>query len=146
MPTPDAQCLGPHQFRYALLPYQHDPLTAGLPHLADAFDTPLLVRPARAKVGKWPPSMSLLSIEPESLQLTALKCDESGNQLVLRFYNTSQTLTGHIRFGLPVAQVWRATAGEEVTGELKISPDGKHCQLEVAAGEIVTLMCRLDRK
>jgi alpha-mannosidase len=142
-PTPDAQCLGTLEVRYGLLPYSQDPLQAGVPGLAAAFDVPLLARPVPAGHGPRPACGSLVSLEPGCLLLSALKCSEAGDRLVVRFYNPGTSpVTGLVRFGLPVGRVWRASAGETEIEELTTVPAGPGCQIPIPVGpaEIVSLL------
>jgi alpha-mannosidase len=75
--------------------------------------------------------------------MTALKRCENGDQFLVRFYNVSETaVRGDIRFGVPISEVWRATAAERATKRLNLSPNRTSCEIEVKGGEIVTLLLR----
>jgi hypothetical protein len=140
-PVPDAQCLGVHRFRYGVLPHAGEVLEAGIPGLAAAFDSPLLARAAAPGVGHLPASLSLVELDGACLELTALKRSETGDRLVVRFYNTTHRPTaGRVRFGFPMARVCRATAEEEDTGELTPLPGSGWYRIDVQPAEIVTLL------
>lgn len=141
--TPDAQCLGHYNLRYGLLPYQGDPISAEVHLSASAFDVPPIARCVAIQRGKLPPRQSIVSLQPHSLVLSALKRSERDNRLLMRFYNVSQSpVEADIRFGFQVTEVYRATAGETILEPLELSPDGFHCRIEVDPAEIITLLLR----
>jgi alpha-mannosidase len=79
--------------------------------------------------------------------MTALKCCESGDQFLVRFYNVSEAaVRGDIQFGMPVSEAWRATAAERAVKRLNLSPNRTGCEIEVKGGEIVTLLLRPVRR
>ena len=117
---PNAQCLGTQRFRYGIVPYEGDPWTAGLPHLAASFDSPLLARPISRGEGHLPPAFSFVTLDGEYRMLSALKRNEAGYRAVVWFYNAGESsFTPTVRFGLPVDRVQRASAEEIELAELK---------------------------
>lgn len=141
--TPEAQCLGHHRFRYGVLPYRADPVTADVHHHAGAFEAPPIARCVAPHRGKLPPRQSIVSLQPRSLMLSALKRSERDGRLLMRFYSVSKApVEAAIRFSFHVAEAYRATAGENILEPLELSPDGFHCKLEVGPAEIVTLLIR----
>jgi alpha-mannosidase len=139
-PTPDAQCLGTHRFRYGIVLYEGDPWTAGLPHLASSFDSPLLAQPISRGEGHLPPTFSFVALNGEDLMLSALKRNEAGDGAVVRFYNAGEsTSTPTVRFGLPVDRVQRASAEEIELAELE-SIGARQYRLQVQPAEIVSLL------
>ena len=139
--TPDAQCPGLHTFRYGLLPYRGEASRSALPQLAAEFDSPLLARPAPVQHGTLPPRHGFVSLEPEELVLSAVKRSETGNRVVVRYYNAGESSAkGRIRFGFAVADVWQATAEEQAIRQIDIAAEGRSCAIEAAAHEIVTLL------
>ena len=91
IPTPDAQCLGTHQFRYGILPYQGRTARTSLPQVAAAFDARLLTIPMQVHKGKLPPRQGFVSVEPEHLILSVVKRSEKGDGLILRYYNVAES-------------------------------------------------------
>jgi mannosylglycerate hydrolase len=139
--TPDAQCPGLHTFRYGLLPYRGEASRSTLPQLAAEFDSPLVARPAPVQTGTLPPRHGFVSLEPEELVLSAVKRSESGDRLVLRCYNAaSSKVSGRLRFGMAMAEVWQSNAEERLIRRLDLDPDRASCKLEAEASEIVTLL------
>jgi alpha-mannosidase/mannosylglycerate hydrolase len=112
IPTPGAQCLGP--------------LTAHLSLLADGPETPRLARAAelglRAVVAGAAPlfaaDQSLLTLQPPTLVLSAVKPAEDGDGAIVRVLNpTDDPVEAALEFGLPV--------GAATSVRLDESPDDR---------------------
>ena len=144
-PTPDAQCIARHQFRYGVcLHGGHG--SAEVATIAERFDVPLMAHPAQLHPAGLSPVVSLIQIEPPDLMLTALKCNDAATDLVLRFYNTGENdIQAGIRFGFPVAAIWRAKMSEEPIAALGVISDNEVDGFSVRGGEIVTLLVRPKR-
>ncbi|MCL4489615.1 MAG: glycosyl hydrolase-related protein [Chloroflexi bacterium] len=141
LPTPDAQCLNSHCFRYGILPYPGRASRTYLPQLAAAFDVPLFGGPMPVHQGTLPPRQGFVSLEPDELVLSAIKKSETGDRLVVRFYNVSGSrVRGHIRFGFALAQVWQATAGEQPLRQMDLEAGGTGIEMQAEGNEIVTLL------
>ena len=140
-PTPDAQCLGTHAFRYGLLPYEDGPLEGSVPTWAARFDTPPVAHLTASGSGNLPPRRSIVSLAPETLILTALKKAEEDDRLLLRFYSVARSpVQASIQFGFRADEAFRATTSESVLEPLQLSEDGSRCTLEVKPAEIVTIV------
>jgi alpha-mannosidase len=112
-----------------------------LPQLAATFDAPLLTSPMPVRSGKLPPRLGLISLEPEALVLSAIKRSESGDRLVLRCYNSSDSrVEGRVQLGFALAQAWWATASEQATCQLDLELGGTACEFEADPHAIVTLL------
>jgi len=143
IPTPEAQCLGVHAFRYGILPYPGGAARAHLPQMAAAFSAPLLACPLAVQQGALPPQRSFVSLEPEELVLSALKRSEAGDGLIVRCYNAgNSSLQARARFGFALAGVWQATAGEKAIRQVDLDSTGTGCEFEAGPGQIVTLLLR----
>jgi mannosylglycerate hydrolase len=144
--TPEAQCLGRHTFRYGLLPYSGDPVAADVAHGAGAFDAQPLVKVTEPCGGMLPPWHSMVSLEPGSVILTALKRSDADSRLLVRFYSLAQSvINATVRFGFRVSEIHRATAAERIIKPLDLSADRTECKLPVESGEIVTLLLRPEQ-
>jgi len=140
-PTPDAQCLGVHAFRYGLLPYEDGPVEGGVPTWAARFDTPPVTHLTEPGSGNLPPRWSIVSLEPETMILTALRKTEEDDRLLLRFYSVARSpVHASIQFGFRAVEAFRATTSESVLEPLQLSEDGSRCTLEVKPAEIVTIV------
>jgi alpha-mannosidase len=133
-PAPEAQCQGSHIFEYAILPHAGDwrevyrpaavfaaPLyvrrgdeTEGfVPQEVWSSDTPdALLAPVRFKQrsldGELPGELSFLQLEPEALVLSAIKRAETGDALIVRFYNpTADPVEATLRLLAVTVRGWR---------------------------------------
>jgi mannosylglycerate hydrolase len=95
--TPEAQCLGAHEFRYAIYPHRQ-----GWPednaHI-EAFSHNLSLRVVQNHdAGNLPDELSFLKLATRdainAFRLTALKRAEDGDGVVIRFFNTLEQATG----------------------------------------------------
>jgi alpha-mannosidase len=138
--TPEAQCLGVHTFRYALLPHRPDDavLWNFMNEQSEHFHFGLM--PVRRKtisgpIGREP----FCFISPTQLVLSALKESEDGAATIVRTYNPSKvSIRGEIRFGLRLARVLRAKLNEQAFEELPCI-DERSVQVDIQPNEIVTL-------
>jgi alpha-mannosidase len=111
-----------------------------VPALAARFDVRPVAHVAAASPGILPPRQSIVSLEPGSLRLTALKRAEDDDRLLLRFYSVADApVRATIRFGFRAVEAFRSTASERIAAPVNLSEDGFRCTLEVRPAEIVTL-------
>ena len=88
--------------------------------------------------GSLPPSFSLVSLEPEELVISAIKKAESGEELVVRFYNTSdRQVTGKLSTFQQIEKASITNLLEETIEEIPAS--GNSVALSVGKHQIVTL-------
>ncbi len=89
--TPEAQCLGHHEFDYALVPHRGtwEADDALVLREAQAFNTPIATRVVVTDQhnGELPACTSLIAVEPGVLVLSALKRSNDGRGVVVRVYN-----------------------------------------------------------
>jgi alpha-mannosidase len=138
------QILGTHEFRIAIVPFQPAPGWAGhLLQRSAAFRAGLRTLYMPASAGSRPRLASFLSVEPDGIQLSALKAaeDEAG-VFVLRLYNpSSETVHGQIRLAQPPKAAWLANLNEERGPELDIG-SGSSIPVTVGPRKIVTLLLK----
>jgi len=91
--TPDAQCLGRHEFKYSLVIHEGDWNQNKVWQDAYNHNTPLIVTPTSQHKGSFPPEFSFLKIKPESLIISAIKRRELSQSLILRIYNPESKKT-----------------------------------------------------
>jgi alpha-mannosidase len=89
--TPEAQCLGPHTFEYAVVPHAGDWLAGGVAQEAEAYVTPVHSAPLTpgAANAELPPLLGFYELGPAPLLFSACKRGETGDRWLLRAYNTS---------------------------------------------------------
>jgi alpha-mannosidase len=143
MTTPEAQCLGSHTFRYALVPHAGNYLTAY--REAHAFNTPLRAVRADAHEGPLPSCASFVEIWPSAVVLSALKHAEEGDGFILRLLNIA---------AVPVQARLRLLRGfkEATLVSLReadvlscLARDTDRLSVPLRAKEIATIYIRTDR-
>ncbi len=145
--TPDAQCLGPHTFEYAVVPHAGDWLATGIPAQAAAYTTPVYsaALPAGSASSDAPARGVFYELGPQELIFSACKRSEDGRSLVLRAYNTAPySVEGVLQLPGP-ARVCRANLAEREIdpplreAEAPSGPGPRAWHFPVHAREIVTL-------
>lgn len=160
VPTPGAQCLGPYQYDYAILP--HADGWHAVFQAAQNFNAPVLGRradthpglelhdmnitrddPARVTAIPWPrggslpASLSLVQIDPPTLVLSAARRSEQ-NTLIVRCYNiTREPVEGTVTVGVPVAEAYRTDMAGQRQGALDLV-NGR-VTARARGGEVITL-------
>ena len=133
-----AQSLGEHEFRYAIYPHAGTWEHAGVYREAESHSLPLEVAQAGKHGGDLPKELSLLTIEPEAVALSALKRAEDRETLVARIYNpTAHDVTATLAAYKPIASAALLNLNEEVQEHL--TPDGSKLSLPLKAKQIATV-------
>ena len=141
-PTPDAQCLGTHTFEYALLPHAGSWLEADLPTQAWAYKAPPVLLPLapqnQESARSLPPEGSFLRVTPSTVQVSAVKKAEAGQELIVRIFNDSPApVTARVETMLPLV-AWRRVGLMEEAGPASAEA-GPPCTLQLQPWEIATL-------
>ena len=112
--TPDAQCLGLHRFRYALLPHAGPWHKSDVVHQALAMRVPLRVLAVPRHGGTLPAAHSF--VHCAGALVSALTIPPAGQGVVLRVYNPFPwEETAVITTSLPLAGVQEVNlAGDEI--------------------------------
>jgi mannosylglycerate hydrolase len=135
------QCLGEHEFRYALYPH------AGRWDKADVFceslrhNTPLKATQSKKYAkGKLKQAMSFLEVSPKAIVVSAVKQSERGNSLIVRLFNpTNREQKCRIAFpfgGFKSARL--VSLLEEPQGELT-SRAAKSLALDIPGKKILSI-------
>lgn len=97
IPTPEAQCLGKQEFRYALLIPQKEDKKNKEAVWQEAYNhnTPLLAQATSQHPGSLPKTHTFIQIKPETVIVSALKKTENKQEegLILRAYHLNQETT-----------------------------------------------------
>lgn len=88
-PTPDAQCLGKHVFRYAVLPYMGNWRRSQVWRMAHQHNAPPRAVLTGLHKGDLPKSESFVTVSPQNLVVTTVKKAEKSDALVVRVFNTT---------------------------------------------------------
>ena len=102
--TPEAQCIGTHQFLYSIIPHGADPLPAW--QQAWAFQTDMqAIQPPSIVGSDLLPTESLASVDNALFVLSAIKEAADGDGLIVRGYNAGeQTEPVMLTLGLPFTE------------------------------------------
>jgi mannosylglycerate hydrolase len=146
--TPEAQCLGQHEFDFALVPHKGTWETDDALVLREAqeFNTPVrsLVVPARTSVAAQhlAPTASLVDFTPSSLVVSAIKRSNDGKGLIVRVYNPlSREIEATIRPGIASTRAFVANLQEEKQTQLSWQGEqGQPLHVSIRAGGIMTVL------
>ena len=137
--TPEAQCLGHHEFDYALVPHSSDweAEEALVLREAQAFNTPVRVLVSEQHEGQIPSRSTLVEVEPHSLVVSAIKQSETGQGVIVRIYNPlSHPVQATIQQGFAYTQAFVTNLNEEPTGQ----PQRLPLHIGLRSGEILTVL------
>jgi alpha-mannosidase len=142
VPTPEAQCLGPQHFRYAVAAFTGPAVEAGVPRLSSAYHVPV---PAVQGVadGHVPGGDGFLEVDSVNTRVTAIKKHDHRESLVVRLYNmTDSPVEETLTVGRAIVEAWRIDLLEE-----RIEPvpnSGNRLVIDLRGHEIVTLELALE--
>ena len=147
--TPEAQCLGPHTFRYALVPHAGNYLSAQREaHAFNALLRSVCTRTdaagllARESDASLPPSHSFVEVSPAAVVLTAVKPPQQGEGMVLRIYNSARVpVQARVRLWRAFREVTRVSMDESAATAL-LAQDTNQVAFPLRAKEIATLHVR----
>ena len=137
--TPEAQCLGHHEFDYALVPHSGDweAEEALVLREAQAYNTPIRALVSEQHEGKHPSLSTMIEVEPPALVVSAIKQSETGSGVIVRIYNPlNHTMQATIRPGLACTQAFVTNLNEEPIGH----PQGIPLHIDLRSGEIATVL------
>jgi len=138
-----SQCLGDHEFRYAIYPHEGQWDKAEVFREAERLSVPLEPAQAGAHGGDLPRRHSFLNVEPANLILSALKRAEDGKGLIIRLFNpTTKSLEGKLRFFKPIASAHLCDLEENPIRSLTLR--GRSLQCNVASKKILTIKTQLS--
>jgi mannosylglycerate hydrolase len=137
--TPEAQCLGHHEFDYALVPHRGDweAEEALVLREAQAFNTPIRAIVTAQHEGQLPSQSTLIQVEPPALVASSIKQSEASNGVIVRVYNPlSHTVQSTIQPGFDCTRAFVTNLNEEPTGH----PQEVPVHIELRSGEITTVL------
>jgi len=141
VPTPDAQCLGTHEFRYSLVIHKNSWDNAKVWYKALGHNVPLIAVSTRQHDGYLGKKLSFIEIENNNhLIVSAIKKSENEDKLILRLFNTTGNETkARIKFYKKIKHVQFVTLNEELTGTKPESVASNIVEFKVAPFKIITL-------
>jgi alpha-mannosidase len=146
--TPDAQCIGRHTFRYAVMPFAGDPLAADVRGESERFRVPPLTHQGVAD-GMIAGGTSLVRKTDPRVAITAVKKAERGDLLVVRMYNQADAeVTETLHFEAPVLNAEKINLLEDPLwmdrAEPAVTHGGQRLQVPLAPCEIATVAIAFD--
>ena len=136
--TPEAQCPGTHVFEYSMYPHgvPDNGTWSSILREVESFTVPLMT--LKRKNEQPVLSKSFLSVEPEGLQLSALKEAEDGKGIIVRLCNpVDRSIKGRIRFNQPILRGSVCQLNEAVVEPLAVSK-GNNVAITLKPFEIAT--------
>jgi len=137
--VPDAQCIGEHKFKYAILP-----LAAPWPSTAiyteeNHYSIPVKSLTVPRQKGPFPPTLRFLRIEPDALMVSAIKKAYTEDHLIVRFFNsTARSLLGRLEILSGIHKAWLTDLNEETRKSIRARKDGS-LSISVLPKKIVTV-------
>jgi mannosylglycerate hydrolase len=137
------QCPGEHTFHYAIYPH------TGNWHEGDVYKVmedfvypPRVYQISKHNGGNLPESLSLLTIEPSSVQLSSVKREQDSDDIIIRFYNPAPgTVDTRLKFAHEPSAAFISNLNEEFIAQLEAKDDGSFV-IETQQCKIITVRCK----
>jgi mannosylglycerate hydrolase len=135
------QCLGEHSFHYAIYPHKGDWQEGDVYQvMEDYVYPPRVYQISKHDGGNLPESLSLLTIEPSSLQLASVKRAQDRDGMIVRFYNPAkETLNAKLKFAKKPMEAFITDLNEQNLDPLEIASDGS-VTIEAQTCKIITIL------
>ncbi len=137
---------GEYAFEYSIFPHRGGWRESGVYRMGCAFNIPLIGVEAESHDGVLPSQLSLFSMDPNSIIISALKKAEESDDLILRLYEAvGSKVNSEIRVNnvLPLLDVEETNLIEDSIGHVKVS-NGKILTV-FSPFEIKTFRIRISR-
>ena len=140
-----SQSLGENQWRYAIMPHAGDWQKGKVYRAVEQFLLPLESAQAGKGGGDLPKKLSFVEISSSEVVLSAMKCHEKNESLVIRLFNPGQeAVETEIKFHLHVKEVWLINMNEEQKEKLETTGTNSF-KLLFAKKKVITCEVVLDR-
>lgn len=148
--TPEAQCLGHHEFDYALVPHSGDWQAERALVLREAqdFNTPVRAAVTEQHEGQLPSTAAFLELEPPELVVSAIKRSNAGDGIIVRIYNPlTHAVEASLRPGFACTKAFVTNLQEQPQEQLfwtgqegAGNQEAEVLYLGLRAGQILTLL------
>jgi len=139
--TPDAQCLGVHEFEYSIYIYKPGNFS-DVNYWAQIYHSPAFIVKRKQSLRNFS-HFSALSIQGENIVLSAFKTSEDGKGIILRIYNpTGEEAIAKLKLNFDYKEFSLAKLSEEKIKPLKPGSDG-YFSINVPAFKIMTFKIEL---
>jgi alpha-mannosidase len=123
--VPDAQCLGEHKFKYAVLPLAAPWPRAAVCKEENRYSIPVKCMTLPRQEGTLPASTRFLRVQPEGLMASAIKKAYTEDQVIVRLFNsTARTLKGRLGILTGIRKAWLMDLNEENGKSIRPDKDG----------------------
>ena len=137
--VPDAQCMGEHKFKYAILPLAGPWPSADISAEENHYSIPVKCLTVPRQKGILPPALRFLRIQPDHLMVSAIKKAYTEDHLIVRLFNpTARALQGRLQILTGIQRAWLTDLNEEKGKSLRPGKDGTLC-FPVPPKKIVTV-------
>lgn len=130
IPVPDAQCLGKQEYKIRIMPDYCE--NAEKWDLLNSLQYGLSTFIIDSQNGNRDSNTSLIELSPRDLVISAIKCSETGNELIVRLFNPSskkiESASLEVSFGILAA--WSVNLEENKLEQLPII-NGKTIKFEI---------------
>ena len=140
--TPEGQCLGTHEFDYALVLHRGgwEADDALVLREAQAFNTPARLLVTEPHAGTLPSTATLFEAQPGSIVVSAIKRRDDGEGVIVRIYNPLRhAVEATLQPGFACSKVFTANLLEEPQEQLFWSGD-EPLHVGLRAAEIATFL------
>jgi mannosylglycerate hydrolase len=137
------QCLGEHTFHYAIYPHRGDWQEGDVYQVMEDFVYPPRVyQISKHDKGTLPESLSLLTIDPSSVQIASVKRAQDTDGTIIRFYNPgTETVNAKLKFAKKPLEAFITDLNEEIIEQLDVAADGT-VKIEIQCCKIITVLCK----
>jgi len=137
--VPDAQCLGEHKFKYAILPLAAPWPSAAICTEENHYSIPIKCLTVLRQTGTLPPTLRFLRVEPGELMVSAIKKAYTEDLLIVRLFNpTARSLQGRLEILTGIRKAWLTDLNEETRKSIRAGKDGA-LSIPVPPKKIVTI-------
>jgi alpha-mannosidase len=137
--VPDAQCIGEHKFKYAILPLATPWSSTAVSTEENHYSIPVKCITVPWQKGTIPPTLRFVRIEPEPLMVSAIKKAYTQDHLILRLFNpTARALQGRLQIVTGIHKAWLTDLNEEKGKSIPAGKDGA-LSIPVPPKKIITV-------
>ncbi|WP_261301439.1 alpha-mannosidase [Paenibacillus andongensis] len=138
-PTPEAQCLGEHTVRMAIIPYNGEGEQYGAYEQAYQFQIPWTLCQTGIHNGRIAPTYAPFRWEGDKIAFSSMKMNEGTGDLLLRWYNmSSQNTELKLNSNIPLYSFYKSTIMEVNGPSIETDAEGQ-MSLPTGPCEIVTI-------
>lgn len=136
LPTPEAQCIGPYQTEYALLPWGGGDASRNITSEAESYAAPAILTLEPIHAGSLPPNQAFIHLDNDESVWSTWKPAEQGSGSVIRFYNPSSR---KMRIKLGVSRPMAPAGFCDLKEDNIKSPDSVSGNISLRPGQIVSM-------